>query len=40
MAARAASGVRNSGGAMAWINRSLGALFVYLGVRIAFAQAK
>src|ERR1700728_4268180 len=34
-AARAASGVRNSGGAMAWINRSLGALFVYLGVRIA-----
>jgi threonine/homoserine/homoserine lactone efflux protein len=40
MAARAATGVRSSGGAMAWINRSLGALFVYLGVRIAFAQAR
>src|ERR1700733_3990546 len=40
MTARAAGRVRNSGRAMAWINRSLGALFVYLGVRIAFAQAK
>jgi threonine/homoserine/homoserine lactone efflux protein len=38
MAARAARGVRNSGGAMAWINRSLGALFVYLGVRIALVE--
>jgi threonine/homoserine/homoserine lactone efflux protein len=40
MAARAAAGVRSSGGAMALINRGLGALFVYLGVRIAFAQAR
>jgi len=40
MTARAAGRVRNSGRAMAWINRSLGALFVYLGVRIAFAQAR
>jgi len=40
MTARAAGRVRNSSRAMAWINRSLGALFVYLGVRIAFAQAK
>jgi threonine/homoserine/homoserine lactone efflux protein len=38
MAARAATGVRNSGGAMAWINRSVGALFVYLGVRIALVE--
>jgi threonine/homoserine/homoserine lactone efflux protein len=40
MTARAAGRVRNSGRAMALINRGLGALFVYLGVRIAFAQAK
>jgi len=40
MTARAAGRVRKSGRAMALINRSLGALFVYLGVRIAFAQAK
>lgn len=40
VAARAATGVRSSHGAIAWINRSLGALFVYLGVRIAFAQAR
>jgi threonine/homoserine/homoserine lactone efflux protein len=38
MAARAATGVRGSGRAMAWINRSLGALFVYLGVRIALVE--
>ena len=40
MTARAAGHVRNSGRAMALINRGLGALFIYLGVRIAFAQAK
>ena len=39
-AAHAAGRVRNSGRAMALINRGLGALFVYLGVRIALAQAK
>jgi threonine/homoserine/homoserine lactone efflux protein len=38
--ARAAGRVRNSGRAMTMINRSLGALFVYLGVRIAFSHAK
>jgi threonine/homoserine/homoserine lactone efflux protein len=38
--ARAAGRVRNSSRAMALINRGLGALFIYLGVRIAFAQAK
>jgi len=39
-AARAAGRIRNSGRAMALLNRALGALFIYLGVRIAFAQAK
>jgi threonine/homoserine/homoserine lactone efflux protein len=38
--ARAAGRVRRSSAFMAWINRGLGALFVYLGIRIAFAQAK
>jgi threonine/homoserine/homoserine lactone efflux protein len=38
--ARAASRVRNSGGALALINRGIGGLFVYFGIRIAFAQAK
>src|SRR3954464_214251 len=33
-AARAASRVRQSGRAMAWVNRGLGALFVFLGARI------
>lgn len=40
IAARTAGRVRNSSRAMALINRSLGALFIYLGVRIAFSQTK
>lgn len=40
VATQATGRMRRSGGAMAFINRGLGALFVYLGVRIAFAQAK
>jgi threonine/homoserine/homoserine lactone efflux protein len=40
IAARMAGRVRNSSRAMALINRSLGALFIYLGARIAFSQAK
>jgi threonine/homoserine/homoserine lactone efflux protein len=39
-AARAAGRVQRSSHLMAWINRGLGALFVYLGVRIAFSQTK
>jgi threonine/homoserine/homoserine lactone efflux protein len=39
-AARAAGYLRKSSRAVAWINRGLGALFVYLGARLAFAQAK
>jgi threonine/homoserine/homoserine lactone efflux protein len=34
-AARAAGPVRQSGHALLWINRALGGLFVYLGVRVA-----
>lgn len=40
MAARTAGRVQRSSGLMACVNRGLGGLFVYLGVRIAFAQAK
>jgi threonine/homoserine/homoserine lactone efflux protein len=39
-AARAAGRIRQSGRAMLWINRALGGLFVYLGVRIAALQAR
>jgi threonine/homoserine/homoserine lactone efflux protein len=38
--AGAASRVRKSGRAFAWINRGLGGLFVYLGIRIAAAQSR
>ena len=39
-AARAAGRVRQSGQALRWINRALGGLFVYLGVRVAMLQAR
>jgi threonine/homoserine/homoserine lactone efflux protein len=39
-AARAASRVRQSVETMRWINRALGGLFVYLGVRIAMLQVR
>ena len=39
-AARAAGRIRQSGRAVLWINRALGGLFVYLGVRIATLQAR
>jgi threonine/homoserine/homoserine lactone efflux protein len=39
-AARTASRVRQSGRAMAWINRALGGMFVYLGARLALLQAR
>jgi threonine/homoserine/homoserine lactone efflux protein len=38
--ARAAARLRRSEGAFAWINRTLGALFVYLGVRVAMLEAR
>jgi threonine/homoserine/homoserine lactone efflux protein len=39
-AARAAGRIRQSGQALRWINRALGGLFVYLGVRVAMIQAR
>lgn len=39
-AARAAGRIRRSVGAMAWINRTLGGLFVYLGIRVAMLEAR
>jgi threonine/homoserine/homoserine lactone efflux protein len=39
-AARAAGRVRQSGQALRWINRTLGGLFVYLGVRMAMLEAR
>ena len=38
--AGAASRVRRSGRAFAWINRGLGGLFVYLGIRIATVEIR
>ena len=40
VAAKAAHRVRGSRRAAAWINRTLGAVFVYLGVRVAMMQAR
>ena len=39
-AARAAGRIRRSADAMAWINRALGGLFVYLGIRVAMLEAR
>ena len=39
-AAKAARRIRQSAGAMAWINRALGGLFVYLGIRVAMLEAR
>ena len=39
-AAHAAGRIRQSGQALRWINRALGGLFVYLGIRVAMLQAR
>ncbi|CCD90505.1 putative amino acid efflux protein, LysE family [Bradyrhizobium sp. ORS 375] len=39
-AARAARGVRRSSAAVLWLNRAIGGLLVYLGVRIAMLEAR
>ncbi|MBB4369933.1 threonine/homoserine/homoserine lactone efflux protein [Bradyrhizobium sp. cir1] len=39
-AARAANRLRQSEGAIAWINRALGGLFIYLGVRVAMLETR
>jgi threonine/homoserine/homoserine lactone efflux protein len=40
VAARTAKRVRHASGAVLWINRALGGLFVYLGIRIAMLEAR
>ncbi|MGJ4998079.1 LysE family translocator [Bradyrhizobium sp. HKCCYLS3077] len=40
VAARAARRVRGSSAALSWLNRAIGGLFVYLGVRIAMLEAR
>jgi len=39
-AAGAAGRIRRSGRTLLWINRALGGLFVYLGIRVAMVQAR
>ncbi|MET0708396.1 MAG: LysE family translocator, partial [Tardiphaga sp.] len=39
-AAKAAARIRQSGRAVLWLNRALGAMFVALGVRMAMLQAR
>jgi len=39
-AARAAGRIRQSTGVVTWINRSLGGLFIYLGVRVAMLESR
>jgi threonine/homoserine/homoserine lactone efflux protein len=39
-AAKAAGRIRESVGVINWINRSLGALFIYLGFRVAMLEAR
>jgi threonine/homoserine/homoserine lactone efflux protein len=40
VAAKAASRVRRSGQAMVWINRALGGVFIYLGIRVAMLEIR
>jgi threonine/homoserine/homoserine lactone efflux protein len=39
-AAKAASRIQRSDGVMVWINRVLGGMFVYLGIRVAMLQTR
>ena len=39
-AAKAANRLRSSEGAIAWVNRALGGLFIYLGVRVAMLETR
>jgi threonine/homoserine/homoserine lactone efflux protein len=39
-AASAVGRIGQSGGVSRWINRALGGVFVYLGVRVAMLQAR
>jgi threonine/homoserine/homoserine lactone efflux protein len=40
VAAKAASRVRQSSQAMVWINRALGGVFIYLGIRVAMLETR
>ncbi len=40
VAAKAASRVRRSSQAMMWINRALGGVFIYLGIRVAMLETR
>lgn len=39
-AAKAANRLRSSEGAIAWVNRALGGLFIYLGIRVAMLETR
>ncbi|RXH23858.1 MULTISPECIES: LysE family translocator [Bradyrhizobium] len=39
-AAKAAHRLRESEGAIAWVNRALGGLFIYLGIRVAMLETR
>ncbi|MBI5264755.1 MAG: LysE family translocator [Bradyrhizobium sp.] len=39
-AAKAAYRIRGAEGAIAWVNRALGGLFIYLGIRVATLEAR
>ena len=39
-AAKAANRLRESEGAIAWVNRALGGLFIYLGIRVAMLESR
>jgi threonine/homoserine/homoserine lactone efflux protein len=39
LAARVTGGLRRSAKATKWYNRCIGSLFVYLGIKLAFAKA-
>lgn len=39
-AAKAAHRLRRSEGAIAWVNRALGGLFIYLGIRVAMLETR
>jgi threonine/homoserine/homoserine lactone efflux protein len=40
VAAKAASRVRQSGQAIVWMNRALGGVFIYLGIRVAMLETR
>jgi threonine/homoserine/homoserine lactone efflux protein len=39
-AAKAAHRLRQSEGVIAWVNRTLGGFFIYLGIRVAMLETR